>query len=771
MARSCSADHRSAHRSADSWSTAGRLTARRLTARRLAGWRLSLALLLAAGAPTASAMLALDDDSLAQVNGSDGIEIDVSNTASVASTEQKWYTDSGAAIIGSPTECSAGGIANKHACTILRNLTLSGVSPAPLHANWKYDVGTSATTGGDITAAMVLDWDPLWITANGLTLHTPTVDKSANSLGNLAVLADGYLKLSNRNGFFNSGGNFAALDFTSTGDMFIRAGGPGSPELSFSNFALINRFTTGAAGGHALGMGKIAFDSNGLEVSAPYTYSELTFNLAFKANPVNFDLTGRDEITLFGWKGGLKTPVFRVSPGGVAYGNWAVAGAAYNLLNPATSYTYQDHTGTNGGGARSEGLNLLASWDFDTDFTWIIGQASGNETQVLFTNWRRLGAASTAPVLYMPVTFDVMQNGVGPAGLCLGGGFRTGVPVQASCTTAGGTWLPAGVSVGKAAFAIHLRDAHVWGYNQTVEVRDPTQGPTTQYNWSLGYTFGKLDGDIYLYPEGRGTGLVPSTTATGVKLDATVVVQSPGFWEKANSTVLATRQAAASNWDTNTNFFLADTNVGGGGTQFGFGLLNADLTWTARDLYLRAITGDAGYPDMPAGIWLQTDVGQRYFMRGLFGGGTLTNMSQPTAMALVSLDLSTNRFIFVMSPHAPVNNEPSIGFDGLLDLDGTSSLTLAEVSAPTAAFRLYDVSGRVGWKEGSIAVQSGQNTASGRPQLTISNKLLFGRGADFGSGGGAELIGKVGFGTENYGRIFFTEGNWRSQFSLIVPPT
>lgn len=716
---------------------------------------------------TAPAMLALNDDSLSNAHAQDGANLDLENSATTTMTQLKWVTDSGAAAFGACT----GGVANQHACTLVNNLSLAG-SGGPLHINAQLDVGASALSAGNKGLNLTATWDPFLLTLGGLTIHTPTIDYSTRSIGTIGILSQGSLRFMGFNGVFNTAGG-ALLDFQSSGDLFLRSGGAGSPELSFGNFAFNNRFTNGAAGGQQAAPGTVAIDTNGLLITSPFADTDLLFDVAFKASPTNFDTTGRQSITLFGWTGGLVNPTFRVSPGGIGYGSYSTT--ANNLSG--ANLTYYDHTGTNGGGARTEGLNLSASWDFDSDFSWVIGQAGGNRTQVRFSNWRRLGT-SPSPMLSMPVTFDVLQNNVGPAGLCFGGGFTAGAPVQASCTAAGGSWVDTNVIFGKAALATQIRDGHLWAYNQSVEVFDPTSIlPYSAYRWSLLYTFGKLDADILMYPEGRIEGIPMGITSTGLKADITLMAQSPGYWNQANGNAAARAAlyttGAGTRWATNTHFMLADTAVGGNtAVQYGVGIVNADLIWRARDMYFRITDGDDDYTRLPAGLWMQTDTAAQYRFRGLFGGGNLLSMGTPSAIGLFDLNLQTSRFIFVLHPVDPVAGDAPVGFSGLLDLDGTSYFSLAEVSSPSSYFRIYNTSGRVGWANGRVSLLSGQNNSpTNLPQLTISNDLLFGRSADFCVSGcaGAPLVGSIGFGNEYFGRVALPGGQWNSAITIKIP--
>jgi len=714
--------------------------------------------LLQASLPV-SALELLDETSLASVHAQDGLTIEHENPVGISTTETKWITDHGTAA---PGACS-GGVTNQHACTIFAP-GLSGVNGNPLRFSAALDAFGGAAPG----LSLMLDWQPLLLKSDRFTINTPTVDYSTRSVGNLGIYSQGHLYLVNQGGAFNSSGNTAQLDFSTLGDVIYRQGAVGSPELSFGNLAFSTRFSNGAAGGQIASAGKVGITSQGLEISAPYTDTNLQFDLMFKGNPATaFDTSGRQAILHFGWLGGLVNPLLRISGGGAAYGSYA---STANHPSGA-SYTYQDATGS-GDNARSEGLNIFASWDFDSDFAWVIGQAGGNQTQARFTKWRRMaGVPASTPMLSMPVTLDVLQNATGPAGLCFGGGFTSGIPIQASCTSAGGTWIAGGVPAGKAAIASLIRDGHLHAYNQQINVIDPTSAVTSStYNWGLVYTMGKLDGDIFLSPEGRSPGVALATNTTGLKADITMAIQSPGYWDKATSSSKAVRDTAGAGWSTNSHFMLADTAVGGDTTkQYGVGLVNADLLWSVRDMYFRVTAGDSGYPDIPGGLWMQSDTKATYRFRGLFGGGNLLDLSSPVGVSLLDINLSTNRFIFALSPKTPVAGDAPIGFTGLLDLDGTSYLSLAEMSSPASAYRIYDISGRIGWKNGTVNLVSGQNSADGLPSLAISNDLLFGSSANFGTGGGAPVVAKVGFGNENFGRIALPGGTWHSDVSIKIP--
>lgn len=709
---------------------------------------------LAAMALPAAAMQPLSDTDMSAVSGRDGIRITYQSGTGLAADEVKWVTDDAGLNDGSCT----GGVANQHACTLASDITLSGVS-GPLNVTSEFDVGSDGM--GNPYVSLFSQWDRQRLTLGGLTFNTPTVDASARSLGSFAIESEGSLAWVNRGGPFNSGDDYATFDLRTEGDLIYRQGGPGSAELSFANFTFDVGFTNGAAGGQQPAPGRVGIDQSGVFLSSNYADVELTFDLAFKASPTDFDTSGRDGLLRFGWQGGLANPVQRIGAGGYGYGTY--------LDGPNT---FQDFDGAVTGG-RSEGINLLSEWDFDSDFALIIGEADdGNDrTYVRFSDWQRFGDVSGREFSF-PVIFDVLQNGAAPGGLCAGP-FTAGVPDQASCQAAGGEYIPSGVSAGDAAFAVLVRDAHLHAYSSQVEVIDPAAGgAVTPVNWGLLLTYGKLDADIFMRPEGRADGIAAGTTDTGIRADITLLAQSPDAWRRANSNDPAVRALAGEGWRTNTHVLLADTGSSIGSGHNGVGFVNGDIIYRARDLFLRVTDGDSGYPDMPGGLWLQTDEEAQYRFRGIFGGGDLADLSYDalTKVSLIDVNLQTEKFIFVLNP-LPVTaqGEAPIGFNGLLDFDGGAYITVGEVSSPDSQFFVNDVQGRIAWRDGSLSIISGQNTSDGLPQLAIRNELDIGRSAHFGGPPGEPLVGTVGFGTESFGRLAIPEGTWHSEVIMKIP--
>ncbi|MFN3586104.1 MAG: hypothetical protein ACK4UT_01255 [Moraxellaceae bacterium] len=708
----------------------------------------------------AQAMQALDEESLSGVTAQDGMTVHLHNAGSLGFSQSKWITDGGAAPLGA---CS-GGTANRHACT-LTALTITGVDGNPATATATFD----AYGGSNPGLAYRFDWNPVLSNLGYLTINTPARDYSNNSIGALGIYSSGHFHLSNA-GLFNAAGSTARYSFLSKGDIIYRQGDIGTPELSMGNFELSTKFSTGAAGGQTASTGTIGLTADGIRIAAPYTQTFLRFDLMYHGNPaVAFDRDNRRGILRFGWLGGLANARMDINAGGVGYGTYN--SNTQNLLSGA-NYSFQNDTGSPGN-PRSEGINLLSQWDFDSDFAWVIGQVAGsNETQARFSQWRKMATLpASTPMLTMPVTLDVVQNGTGPQGLCLGGGFTSGMPTQGACTSAGGSWIAGGVPASQAAMAALIRDGRLHAYSQKIDIIDPaSSNPYSTYDWGVVYTMGKLDADVYFYPEGRNQGVAVTTNSTGLKADMTIGIQSPGFWQRANSSNPVTRAQAGTNWATNTHLMLADTAVGGDSTQqYALGFVNADVLWSARNLYLRVVGSDSGYPQIPGGLWLQTDTGARYQLRGLFGGGNLLDLSNPVGISLMDINISTTRFIFALHPDVLIAGDAPIGFSGLLDLDGSSYLSIGEVGSPQSAYRFNNLSGRIGWRNGRADLVSGQNSADGLPRFTLKNELLFGQTANFGSGGGNPVVTGVGFGTESFGRMAIPAGRWESEITLRIP--
>ncbi|MBA3979112.1 MAG: hypothetical protein C0462_00760 [Alcanivorax sp.] len=677
------------------------------------------------------AMTELDDGALAAVSGRDGIVLDVESANGISAQEIRWETDGGAAATN-----------NMGADTLFRDVIWMGDN-GPLQASLILDLGTDQN--GLPMVGIIYEWQPGFYGIGAMTLNTSTYDHSDHSLGQFGLWSEGRFSLVNHGLFSTSDEAHAQLDFNLHGDLIIRQGDPGTPELSLGNLIFENRFTTGVQGGHAPGTGIIGIDQNGLLIKADHTWTHLEFDLMYKENPDvggrGFDREDRSPTLRLGWIGGLDNATFQLMSGGVSDGE-----------DP------------------SQGLTFRAGWDFASDFNVQLGHADDTHGTLLrLGDWRRLGAGhpqATGTMFGLDVFLDVLQNNHGPAGLCFGGSGA--MPTPSQCTASGGQFHNTRVPEGDAGFALLLRDGHLHAYSNRLSVVNPGTETESHYDFGLGLTFGQLDGDIILYPRG----LHGSTE--GLKLDTTLMITSPGFWDAAHSDIAAEREQASQNWYNNSHLLLANTSEG---SRVAVGLLNYDMLWQTRDLHLRIGDNDPVFNDMRSGVMLTSDTHAQYFIRGMLGGGHLEDLGpgRTSNVALMQFNLDTNRYRFVLYPESVVteisgNNVDlaSIGFEGFFELSGDAFLTLAEASMPQAAFRLYDVEGSLGWRDGHVVLKSADQHDDGRPSLTVKNQLLLGQDVNFGGGPGNPLVGNLGFGDNHYGRIAMPGGTWHSEIMVRV---
>ncbi|MBZ2188687.1 hypothetical protein K8B33_06245 [Alcanivorax sp. JB21] len=691
---------------------------------------------------SALAMTELDDSALAAVNGRDGIALEFESTNGIGAQEIRWETDGGAAATD-----------NRGADTLFRDVVWMG-DGGPMQASLILDLGTNQD--GVPMVGIVYEWQPGFYGIGAMTLDTDTYDYSDHSLGQLGVWSEGHFNMVNHGVFSTSEDARAQLDFSLYGDLIIRQGDPGTPEFSLGNLTFENRFSTGVNDGHAPGFGVVGIDQDGLLIKADHTWTHLEFDLMYKENPDasgrGFDREERSPILRAGWIGGLDNASFQLMSGGVGYAEDA-------------NFYYHDQD-------RSQGLTFRAGWDFASDFNVQLGHADDTHGTLLrLGDWRRLGDGhpnATGTMFGMDVILDVLQNNHGPGGLCFGSSITGGMPTSSHCTANGGQFYNTRVPAGDAGFALLLRDGHLHGYSNRLSVVNPSSNTESHYDFGLGLTFGQLDADIILYPRGL------NGSTEGLKLDTTLMITSPGFWDAAHSDNTAERENASQHWYNNSHLLLANTDEN---SRVAVGLLNYDMLWQTRDLHLRIGDEDPVFSDMRSGIMLTSDTRAQYFIRGMLGGGHLEDLGpgKTSNVALMQFNLDTNRYRFVLYPESVATeiggnivDLASVGFEGFFELNGDAFLTLAEASMPQAAFRLFNVEGSLGWRDGHVVVKSADQHDDGRPSLTIRNQLLLGEDVNFGGGPGNPLVGDLGFGDNHYGRIAMPGGTWHSEIMVRV---
>ena len=142
----------------------------------------------------------MDEHSMSQVSGRDGLTLNYENASGITLQQMSWVTDGGTADSSDPqTVTCAGGVNNRHACTHFQNAALTGTNGNPITATYTVDV---ANDGVDPILALHFDWDEVLYTLGGMTLQTPTNPGYAtNSLGQMGLYSQGSLDWINT-GFF-----------------------------------------------------------------------------------------------------------------------------------------------------------------------------------------------------------------------------------------------------------------------------------------------------------------------------------------------------------------------------------------------------------------------------------------------------------------------------------------------------------------------------------------------------------------------------------------
>lgn len=356
---------------------------------------------------------------------------------------------------------------------------------------------------------------------------------------------------------------------------------------------------------------------------------------------------------------------------------------------------------------RSEGLNVSWQNNFATDFVWIIGNAGGNEAQIQFGKWVNLPNAQfawNAP----NITLDFVNAGQEPPGFLYKGVLNKLTALE-------------------PATAIAIRDLAFLAYNTEVTIIDDPD-PVRSYDWGLIYTLGDLDLDLLMYPGSR-------TSTEGFRFDMLLGVQSPG------------------DWNQNSHFLLADTAPG---SNVAVGFLNTNFLINIRDASFELTGGTDG------GLRLHSLGGVSWELDAVFGGGELSDLSQPVKFADISLLLEASELDLRLLP--PPVGQAYLGFEYNMRLVNTSFITIAEPSRPDVRFTIGDISGDVGVSNGKIEVLSASaaNNADGVP------KLLFEQDLEFGLTAGTQpvLIGDFSIGPRFIGAMAIPGGRWHGTLAL-----
>lgn len=707
---------------------------------------------IAAGAqfalsPIALGMELVSDADLSDISGQQGIDITISSNAiGSASTN--------VAVNMDPSTTSSAAL--REVGMQLRPIGNSGASSgSPFKITTNVDAGT---VSGVPRFSLNTDWTRMRVSTSNLDLLNASSTPSTYGLGALVIDTSGSLVYRGR-GLFNGAVDSSRLLHLTIGTPQVGVSAPGSygqiyyrqsaaansPELIFDKFYLDVGLTAGTGGGlgfcaSGTACGTFGSTRDGLYLNAPHLDVTATWATNYRSNTslgsyttANNDVAG---IAYWGWTGGYNNAELLVSGGGV----WPGGSAAYDPKLPT---------------GRTGGLNLAFHGDYDSNFSWLVGQAGGLAL-LKFGNWTKLSGATWA--LDVPnITLDMVNSGQGVGGLCWG---ASAYGTSAGCTGTNYT-RPNGQTVSgryielapdATAMATIVRGLSLQAYSSNVQVLDDMnkdgdfsdtvlgKPETESYGWSLMYTMGAFDGNIYLYPGNAAN--------NGNGLRADMIWMSQSFSNGSNKLL------------GNTNFMIGDTTAG-----TGIGLFQANLLYAAKKL---------GVELLPTGIQLQT-ADARFAVQGRFGGGTIPNLSAPNIISDVDMNLEFSKLNMLLYP-ATSNGYPYLGYSmaakfgtasaGIASADPDGSyISLSEPSRSDVNFRVAKINGDVELQNGQIFLISGADAVNAPDQvkrLRFANDILVGTTVS----GGSPVTADIKFSGSNLGSIAIPSGRMYSSLTL-----
>lgn len=698
---------------------------------------------------SAVAMESIDDGALADVSGQSGIDLYVrSNAIGNSGTSVLVNIDDG-------TANEAGLLQSALQLTSIGNQGAATTTPFVAHT--QIDV---ASVGGQPALALQSDWTRMRASHN-LNVVDAAGTPASNGFGTMVMDTTGSFRLTGVNGLLNGGASNSARQLHLTigspqvgvatpgsyGQIYYRQGGAGSPELVLDKIYLDLGLTPGTGGsfgfcdpGAAGGCGSFGTGRNGFYLNAPHLDFNASWAVNYRGTPTGSFTTANNDsggLAYWGWTGGFNNAELLVSAGGI----WT----------PTPGYDPQQPSG------RSQGLNVAFHGDYDSNFAWLVGQAGGRSL-LRFGNWTKLTGATYA--LNAPnVTLDVINASQGPGGLCWGAsayGTASGPCSSTTFTRSSGKVVTGqflNLPPSATSLALAVRQFSLQAYSSNVQVLDDMNNngvftdtvggiaETQTYPWGLIYTFGTLDGNVYLYP-GNAAG-------TGNGMAADIMLMSQSFANGSNKLL------------GNTNFMISDSDTG-----MGIGLFQSNLLFAARKMYTNLL---------PGGLQMSTN-DARLAIQGRFGGGSVPNLTQVNVISDWDINLEFSRLESLLYA-ASSNGYPYLGFETRMTLVNSSTsiaspdadgsyFALAEPSRPDVEFRVANLTGDLETKNGKLFLISAADTVNAPDQvrrLQIAQDIYIGSSV---SGGGNPLIGEVKFSGASLGRIAIPSGQWYSSMTL-----
>lgn len=651
----------------------------------------------------AAALQPLDDPSLAAVAARDGLVLELASDQ-VTADRIDWTVDRGVTQVGGVT-ISPEATAQLHTVAV----TPIGADGAPATTPFSHVLTLDAGSDG-VDPLLALDWQGTR-TRVRLDRITHGADPT-RSLGTLVLDTEPRVRLGNRGILDSSFGNASLTLDTGSGQFFYRQGASGAPELTIDNLRLAL----------AMNAGTVGLDAGELFVAAPTATVDLNLDFRYEGAPSgDFTRTATDLPVLgWRWQGGMVDLRAWLAGGGVWYGT--AADGSEDIAN------------------RSEGLHFGLRGDFASDFAWYTSEP-GSPMQAVFGDWRKLAGAPYA-LNFPNITLDAVNAGQQPGGLCWGG------TVNGPTCPGGGQYLNVAAEDG---FALLIRDGNLHAYSAQVSLLDDinadgdyadTSGqgtPETQdFPWTLVYTLGDLDANLFVYPGTTGA------NTTGMKMDGIVKIQS-------NS----------ADWNSGSHFMIGDTDI-----NLGIGFLRSNLLFAFEDMFLTL---------EPEGLALRSGQARAAF-NGRFGGGDITggDLGSEIALLNVDADLEFDRFDVLFKP-APAG-QSFMGYSADLHLTDLtvaefansgpqgSYVSIAEPGRPDTRLTFGQITGNLSLANGRVDLIPESEALPRTAQLQIGNDILFGTTVP---GGAPFLVNTVTLGNDQVGSVAIPSGQWHGAFSLM----
>lgn len=651
----------------------------------------------------ASALQPLDDPSLAAVAARDGLVLEFASDQ-VTANRIDWIVDRNVTQVGGVT-ISPEATGQLHAVTITPISADGALAATPLSHVLTLDAGSDG-----VDPFLNLDWQGTR-TRVQLDRITHNADPT-RSLGTLVLDTEPRVRLGNRGILDGSFSNAALTLDTGSGQLFYRQGASGAPELTIDNLRLAL----------AMSAGTVGLDAGELFIAAPTATVDLNLDFRYEGAPTEDFTRTATDLPVLGWRWQGSMENFRtwLAGGGVWYGT--AADGSEDIAN------------------RSEGVHSGLRGDFASDFAWYTSEP-GSPMQAVFGDWRKLAGAPYA-LNFPNITLDVVNAGQQPGGLCWGG------TVNGPTCPGGGQYLNVAAENG---LALLIRDGNLHAYSARVSLLDDINAdgdysdtsalgtPETQnFPWSLIYTLGDLDANLFVYPGTTGA------NTTGMKMDGIVKIQS-------NS----------ADWNSGSHFMIGDTNI-----NLGIGFLRSNLLFAFEDMFLTL---------EPEGLALRSGQARAAF-NGRFGGGDITggDLGSEIALLNVDTDLEFDRFDVTFQP-APAGQSfmgysADLRFTDLTVAEFANSgprgsyVSIAEPGRPDTRLTFGQITGNLSLANGRVDLIPETEALPRTAQLHIGNDILFGTTV---AGGTPLLVNAVALGNDQVGSIAVPSGQWYGAFSLM----